>query len=55
MKKSQIKPGDKEKPRRLTLNRETIQLLDHPGLSVVIGGMGDPVATSSMGTHDCIC
>jgi hypothetical protein len=42
MKKSQSKPGEKEKPRRLTLSRETIQLLDDPArLKLAGGGSGN--------------
>lgn len=55
MKKSQSKPGEKGKPRRLVLSRETIQLLNHPGLSIVIGGQEEEVvpATSSMVVDCC--
>jgi hypothetical protein len=51
MKKSQNKPGEKEKPRHLTLSRETIQVLNNPALLKAGGGTlqdQDPiVATTS--------
>lgn len=50
MKKSQTKPGDKETPRRLTLNRETIQLLNDPSLlDIVKGGGGQTTTVNAAG------
>lgn len=45
MKKSQSKPGEKEKPRRLTLSRETIQLLNDPSLLDLVKGLGVQTTT----------
>lgn len=47
MKKSQTRPGDKETPRRLTLNRETIQLLNAPSLLALVKGGGGQTTTGN--------
>jgi hypothetical protein len=46
VKKSQNKPGEKEKPRRLTLSRETIQLLNDPSLLDLVKGLGVQTTTA---------
>ena len=55
MRKNRIKDQEKNrKPRRLTLNRETIQILDDPALFGVAGG-GQWSNTGGGGTGSTMC